>query len=139
VPVSADIISRVNAVAPSGLSINQMSAVDVHAPALQTVIKTATYRIAFRDHLDSEHLKSQVEKLLALSSILRERRDKHYDLRPLINQLELVATSPPVLEMNLAASSIGGTARPDEVLEALGRDAASAIITRTAIGFQNDA
>ena len=59
---------------------------------------------------------------MARERILRERRGKTYDLRPLVEALEPRPgreTEPARLWMRLKALP-GATGRPDEVLDALG-------------------
>ncbi|MFN8461847.1 MAG: hypothetical protein U0X93_08785 [Anaerolineales bacterium] len=53
---------------------------------------------------------------MASESILRERRGKKYDLRPLIQSIEAVDDT---IVMILAARE-GATGRPEEVLDVLG-------------------
>jgi hypothetical protein len=54
--------------------------------------------------------------MLAAEELPRVRRDKKYDLRPLIEELSLA--DPMELRLRLVARS-GATGRPDEVLRAL--------------------
>ena len=62
------------------------------------------------------HLVSRARELLSQATLMRERRGKHYDLRPLIESLSVEEN---VLVMKLSARD-GATGRPDEVLKALG-------------------
>ena len=63
----------------------------------------------------------------------RERRGKAYDLRPLIERLELV--EPGKLSMRLSARE-GATGRPEEVLEALGIPLDGVQVERTRLIFE---
>jgi hypothetical protein len=64
-------------------------------------------------------LTERIEKLLRQNECLRERRGKQYDLRPLIESLQIDKDDTSVLLMTLAARP-GATGRPEEVLDALG-------------------
>jgi hypothetical protein len=68
------------------------------------------------------------------TSIPRERRGKSYDLRPLIESLEV---SPEgTIHMRLSARE-GATGRPEEVLDILGIAFEGTRIERTRLIFQN--
>ena len=69
--------------------------------------------------------------------VLRERRGKPYDLRPLIFRLELIAFQPQAaarLELDLSANQ-NATGRPEAVLDALGLDPLAADIHRLGLRF----
>jgi hypothetical protein len=61
--------------------------------------------------------------------MLRVRRGKTYDLRPLVETL-VFDSERAVLRMRLAARQ-GAFGRPEEVLQALGLDPAQALAVRT--------
>ena len=63
-----------------------------------------------------------------------ERRGKSYDLRPLIEKLEL--TSENKILMKLSARE-GATGRPEEVLDVLGISIEHAQVERTNLIFRN--
>jgi hypothetical protein len=74
-------------------------------------------------------------------SILRARRGKEYDLRPLIEDLSLTPTPLPEGEgqgvrvvMKLSARE-GATGRPEEVLDVLGIAFEGTLIERTVLHF----
>lgn len=136
VPDSGVVLPRLRGVAPEGLSIESVEEVDLQGPALQTLTRKAVYRIVVGDVVDRGSMERRVEALLAQSEIWRERRGKRYDLRPLIDALEVLSGDPLTLHTVLALSQEGGTGRPDEVMEALGLDATALQITRTAILFE---
>jgi hypothetical protein len=75
-----------------------------------------------------------VEEILEAESIPRERRGKFYDLRPLIEELEVAEAEKPSIRMKLAARE-GATGRPDEVLNALGIEPETARVERTELIF----
>ena len=71
--------------------------------------------------------------MLEVVSLPRERRGKPYDLRPLIESLELLPGDRPGmlrLKMTLAARE-GATGRPEEVLDVLDVSSEATRIERT--------
>ncbi len=65
-------------------------------------------------------MEGKLHELLSAEQLLRQRRGKDYDLRPLIEELWVEGKEAAgwVLGMRLQAGS-RGTGRPDEVLDAL--------------------
>ena len=100
---------------PPGMQILSLNEVDERLPPLQTQVVAAEYRVTVRGGFTVD-LDSRARELLSQSTIMRERRGKHYDLRPLIESLSVEEN---VLVMKLSARD-GATGRPDEVLKALG-------------------
>lgn len=129
-------VEELNAASPAGLVIDDLHAVDVHEPALQGLVWSTTYEVRFREPIEPADLARRVADLLAQPELWRERREKQVNLRPLIDHLRLLDEPQAALEMSLAASPTRGTARPDEVLDMLDIDPASAMVVRTAINFQ---
>lgn len=108
--------------APPGLVISSVEVVDEHGPALQTQVLSAEYEVTLLDPVDRPGLEKGISALLAAACLSRERRGKTYDLRPLIESLELLPADGPGalrLHMRLAARE-GATGRPEEVLDVLG-------------------
>ncbi len=103
---------------PPGMQIISLNEVDEKLPPLQTQVVAAEYRVTVRGGVTAD-LDSRVRDLLSQPTIMRERRGKHYDLRPLIESLSI---EEDVLVMKLSARD-GATGRPDEVLKALGVEA----------------
>jgi hypothetical protein len=70
-------------------------------------------------------------------SIIRERRGKSYDLRPLIEMISIIteANGTAWLKMALAARE-GATGRPEEVLLALQIEPETALVERTHLIFK---
>lgn len=132
------VIGTLAQASPPGLEIYDIRAVDGRAPALQTVTEAATYEVEVGESLDPDSLRERIKSLLAQDSIWRERRDKRYDLRPLIYKLTVLPDDPRKIEMKLALAPQAGTGRADEVIEALGLDSSAAWIVRTAIHFAGE-
>jgi radical SAM-linked protein len=127
-----EVIARAQASAPPGLQIEAAENIALQAPALQTQVRAAEYLAHLLDPLDTIELQTALDSLLEAASLPRERRGKPYDLRPLVETLELRPGEQPALYMRLAARE-GATGRPEEVLESLGLDPTAARIERTAL------
>jgi radical SAM-linked protein len=104
---------------PPGLVIHTIEEVDGHFPALQTQVQSADFTITLLDA--PANLDERLADLVAASQILRERRGKPYDLRPLVECLERLPAAAegfPQLHTRLAARE-AATGRPEELLAVL--------------------
>jgi radical SAM-linked protein len=124
---------------PPGLLVKQVEEVELHAPALQTELQASEFLITFLEPVDG--LEERLRKLLAAESLIRSRRNKEYDLRPLILEVEFVPDERPASEAQprlLACLSAreGATGRPEELVEALGADPTEVRVERTRLIFQ---
>lgn len=111
---------------PPGIVVQKITETVDPSPKLQNLIHAAAYHILLREI--PANLGKSVENLLAQSEIIRERRRKEYDLRPLIEELRL--NDDDTLHMQVTTLP-GQTGRPDEVLLALGINPLAAHIERT--------
>ena len=132
---AAETRGRLQAGAPPGLIILQVETVDEHGPALQTQVESAEYQVTLLEPVSGPDLQERLDGLLHAAALPRQRRDKSYDLRPLIEELTLTPGSSPEgvgvrVFMRLAARA-GATGRPEEVLDALGIPMEAARIERT--------
>ncbi len=141
--------------APPGLTILSVEQVDEAGPALQTQVSSAEYQVTLLDPVDEKELTRRLAEALKADSLMRQRRGKTYDLRPLIEELSIMLPSPLTsstekhrltsdndvhaaqgveqdvrIFMRLAARD-GATARPEEVLDVLGVPFESTRIERT--------
>lgn len=131
------VISSLQGMPYPGIEITQVEMVDLTQPSLATRVRSSEYLAEFFDPVDTAELTAKVNDLLASSSLIRTRRDKEYDLRPLIESLEVIpAESGPTLKMTLAARQ-SATGRPEEVFSALGYGPYDARYTRTLIILSN--
>ena len=123
-----------------GVEVQQVTAVDLKGPPLQTLTYEATYQALFIDSPDFSLLEKRIMGLMAKEEIWRQRREKEYDLRPLILDLSTKKRpdGSPGLKMDLSLLP-GKTGRPDEVIAALDLDPLSARIHRTKIVLANEA
>lgn len=110
--------------APPGLQINSVAPLRRAEPKLQRRIIAAEYRVSFETEADLSEIRERVEALLKAKTLPRERRGKAYDLRPLVEELDVLEGNGdhrPSLRMRLTAQE-GATGRPEEVLRALDLD-----------------
>ena len=119
---------------PAGIGILSIQSVDERAPALQTRILSAEYEVHVTEAMDKVHLKQKMDDVMASASLPRQRRGKSYDLRPLIEKLELAAENQ--IRMRLSARE-GATGRPEEVLSVLEIPIEQVSIERIGLIFQN--
>ena len=131
-----DVMQRLNQTPQPGLPIQSIIEVDNSEPALQATLLSSTYLLHFYDAQDEQVLKQKIEEALSSSQILRERRGKSYDLRPLILSLEILqdADGSPMLSAKLSMQS-GATGRADELVEALGFSQEDVWIERVLLEF----
>lgn len=122
---------RLNRTLPSGIQVLGVEQVDERAPALQTQVLSAEYKVRMIESAFGSEVKRRIESVIAAESILRNRRGKQYDLRPLIEDLSLVDDT---IVMRLAARE-GATGRPEEVLSELGIAFEETRIERTRLIF----
>jgi uncharacterized protein (DUF2344 family) len=121
---------------PAGLELQTVEVIPLDAPALQTQIAAAEYIVSFLDEITITTLLDSVRTIMAQSTVMRERRGKNYDLRPLILDLQVQQSDPLLLTMQLSACE-NATGRADEVMLALNIEPALTRIERTNLIFKN--
>jgi radical SAM-linked protein len=126
---------------PTGIQVLNVENADERAPALQTQVISAEYQVILTESIDEPELKRKIDSVMESESIIRERRGKMYDLRPLIEGLALTPASSPnrrgeKIFMRLAARE-GATGRPEEVLDTLGIAFEETRIERTNLIFRS--
>ena len=116
-----------------GLEVQTITELTPDTPKLQKSVISAEYSAVLLDNIPD--LEVRIATLLKADKLLRERRKKFYDLRPLI---EALAALPPdesglqCITMRLAARD-GATGRADEVIRALNIQPHDTRIERTAL------
>lgn len=123
---------RLSEAAPPGIRFADVVGVPRDAPSLPVALRSSEYEADLVSETTPADLDARVDGLLGSETLPRKRRDKTYDLRPLVEGLRPspVSGGGRVLWMRLAARE-GATGRPEEVLLALGIDPAAARIRRT--------
>jgi len=121
---------------PPGLQLLEITEVDLRSPALQTQIEASEFIVTLLDSLPN--LDKRLEALLRLEELIRQRRGKSYDLRPLILDMALLPSgkSDPQRIFLRLASREGATGRPEEVIDALGIPVYNTRVERTKLIFE---
>ncbi|GMV33778.1 MAG: DUF2344 domain-containing protein [Chloroflexi bacterium CFX1] len=132
-----EISARLKDNLPPDIQIVEVKAVEENLPALQTQTLSASYDVHLTEPVPGSELKRGVEALMNSEALIRERRSKTYDLRPLIEMISVIAQADGTawLKMTLAARE-GATGRPEEVLSALGIEPETARVERTRLIFK---
>ncbi len=127
------LIQRLQAAAPPGLLFIRVERIEQQAPKLQAQIRAADFEVRLPEVL-WQAIGKRVAMLLECDQLYRVRRGKDYDLRPLIEELEL--RQDGVLWMRLAAGT-GAVGRADEVLRALELESEAYVPCRTRLVLQS--
>jgi radical SAM-linked protein len=132
-----EIATRLKDNLPLDIRVTKVESVDEREPALQTQVLSAEYNVHLTEPVVGSDLTRKVEELITSKTLPRERRGKFYDLRPLIEKLEVIteANGNVQLQMKLSARE-GATGRPEEVLNALGIEPEYTRVERTFLIFQ---
>ena len=133
----SEIESSLQEAIPPGIKITKIIEIDHNKPKIPNLVKSADYHVELFDPVtDLDH---RISKIVAAESLPRERRNKCYDLRPLIEEIKITSIPSGVLslKMRLAARN-GATGRPEEVLRALEIDPNSARVHRNMLYFFTD-
>lgn len=134
---AGEISARLRDNLPPDIKIVDVQPVDERLPALQTQVLSASYDVHLTEPVSGSELKRRVEALMNSESLIRERRGKTYDLRPLIEMISVItqADGSAWLKMTLAARE-GATGRPEEVLSVLEIEPETARVERTRLVFK---
>jgi radical SAM-linked protein len=137
-----DVVSALRSNVPPGLNVLQAERVDERAPSLQTQVVAAEYEVEITEADYASSLNEKIASVMESESIPRVRRNKQYDLRPLIEELSLTPSPLPEGEgqgvrvfMRLTARE-GATGRPEEVLDVLDIPLEDTRIERVKLIFQ---
>lgn len=120
---------------PPGITLISIEEVPLNAPALQVQLAAAEYEITLGPDQPIELLAARAREFLSADEVIRSRRGKPYNLRPLVQSLEIAAEADRVVLRARLQATEGGTGRPDELIAALGADPATAHIRRTGLFF----
>jgi len=126
------LITTLNETMPTGIRVLQIEQADERAPALQTQVVSAEYEVTATETGFGSDLKRRIDSVMESESIIRTRRNKEYDLRPLIEVLSLEAENKIFMKLT---SKEGATGRPEEVLDVLGIAFDETRIERTRLNF----
>lgn len=132
-----EIIERLQQALPPGIELHRVKAVELRAPALQREVTAAEYLVTLLEGVPD--LDARIVEILEAEHLLRDRRGRKYDLRPLILELTRLpdtSTGNARILMRLAARE-GATGRPEEVVRALGGKAERARFHRLRLIFSS--
>jgi radical SAM-linked protein len=116
-----EIIGTLNNCLAPGILIIDITEVDPHLPALQTQVISNKYEVTLLDPPTLQEMARRIRELLTLESLPRTWRKKSYDLRALIEKLEIDLESSTSIKIRMQLSARqNATGRPEEVLSALG-------------------
>jgi radical SAM-linked protein len=132
----AGIVSDLRSAAPPGLQILNCNEVEFSDPALPTQVVASEFLITFSDSVYD--LDRKVDALIKAPNLPRTWRDKPYDLRPLILDLQLLPADGDSKQKILAilVAQEGATGRPEEIVRALGKYPDKVHIHRIRIVFR---
>lgn len=123
---------------PLGIEVLSARGVSLKEKSLQSRLCSAEYIVEFSAGMRADVLESKVEDILGRAALISNRRGKDYDLRPLIEKLEVCSDSVcgVSLRMRLAARP-GATGRPEAVLATM--EIHGGRVHRTALFFVDNA
>lgn len=119
-----------------GITILELTEIDPAAPPLQTIVRSAIYHVTLQNLESGLDLHSRIQQFLKKETCIRERRGKTYDLRKLVEKLEVDSGQVPGFLVQLTALP-GATGRPEELLEELALLLEDTLIERTSLIFSN--
>jgi radical SAM-linked protein len=123
---------------PPGLAINHVKEVEeIFGAKLPSLVVSATYTADIQPNYPK--MEQKVRNLLNQKTILRTKRGKQYDLRPLVQNIEIAANEETQQSLNIKLVTLPDkTGRPDEVLAALDIKPDHTRITRTFIELRSE-
>lgn len=130
------VAAAIREASPPGIRLIALEEAEEGGPSLQVQVHAAEFVATLLD--PQPDLAPRVSALLEADSLPRTRRDKPYDLRPLIEALYPLEPDPEGrarLFMRLLARP-GATGRVEEVLAALGIPPEAARVHRTRLNFE---
>jgi len=132
--LSIDEITRsLTDTAQPGLVIHAIESIPVYQTPLQNRVTSVVYNLRFLDPINLANLEQKIQLLLEKPVLLRERRGKTYDLRPLIENVKIFHEGSHVVIRLQISALPGATGRPEEFLEELNVDPSSVDIQRIEI------
>jgi radical SAM-linked protein len=123
---------------PPGVEVFEVLQVSLTAPSLQSQAQFIDYRVSDRSARTADEIRGAITATLQAEKLpwhhMRDTGPKHYDLRPLIEDLRLDNWQDHVfvLAMRLRCDS-QGTGRPEQVTASLGLTAHPSLVHRTKI------
>lgn len=129
-----EVHERLQRALPPGIRLLSIDEVELHAPALQTQLTATEFTIVVDDGPIGD-LADRVQTFLGATEVMRDRRGKIYNLRPLVQAISIEPESDRITIRSRLQSTESGTGRPDELANALGLDPNVVKIHRTKLIF----
>lgn len=123
---------------PPGMEVLEVQQVALTAPSLQSLTRAVEYRVSVSSGGTEDEVRAAIASTLGAEKLpwhhMRDTGPRHYDLRPLIEDLRLETWRQGVvtLGMKLRCDS-RGAGRPEQVTAALGLAAHPGLVHRTGI------
>jgi len=131
---ASEVHSQLEDTLPPGLEIVHLERIEDNKPSLQSSVTAAEYRLTSPEF--TPNIIRSINDLLGREHILRTRRHKEYDLRPLILSISTVLPEDGALFLMMCLSATEGkTGRPEEVLDTLQITPQRVLIHRTKLIF----
>ena len=134
-----EISTALSAHLPTGMKIIAVEVLPEQSPSLPKQVTFSDYRVYFFDKsISKPELNEKAALMMAKETLPRVRNHKSYDLKPLIQSLEVSQSPDGSVEIHLRMpSSPGGTGRPEEVLLEMGYLIEDFRVERTALILSN--
>lgn len=125
---------------PEGISIIDTVDISLQAPSLQAHLNLAEYYVTIQTDKSPAEVTAELARIMGMEQLAwhhtRDTGERHYDLRALIDDLWLVEATGSICKigMRLRCGS-SGSGRPEQVVKALGIEAAPLSIERVKLIF----
>ena len=132
-----EVQAQLDRVMPPGMKVITIVEMALNAPALQVQLQAAEFEITVEGEETIGLLPDRVAQFSAATEVMRDRRGKVYNLRPLVQTLSIepAETDRAAVIRSCLQANEAGTGRPDELAAALGLDPATVKIKRTKLLF----
>jgi radical SAM-linked protein len=137
-PAHINVTDLIQKSAPPGLIITRIISVNDRGPALQSITRSSVYEVALDPDITHSNLSERLIDMLKADAIIVQRNKKTLNIRDKLLDVRVIEFAPLTLSMELTLSQEEGSARPDDVLQALGIDLNQARITRIALHFTGE-
>jgi len=123
---------------PPGIEVFEVEQVPLTAPSLQSQTQFIEYRVSARSDRTEDEIRGAVTATLQAEKLpwhhMRDTGPRHYDLRPLIEDLWLESWQDHIFTLGMRLRcDAHGTGRPEQVTAALGLTEHPGLVHRTKI------
>jgi radical SAM-linked protein len=128
-----ELLSMLQGKLPAGLKIINIEEIPAQEKTLSSKIRLSEYKVfLFNKETSSIDIQNRINELILLEEIIRTKRNgKKYDLRPLIESIELNIDPKNAYISLILLSQQNKTGRADEVMFALGFQQNDFLVERT--------